>query len=435
MSAARLPEGARPAAAATTRRLLVAALLLLLLAAGAALWVRQATALLPIEPTPQPPHTAGLVARGAYLARAGNCAACHTERGGAAYAGGLGIATPFGTVYASNITPDADTGIGRWNADDFWRALHHGQSRDGRLLYPAFPYPDYARVTREDSDALHAFLMSLPPVREANRVHDLRFPYGTQAALVAWRTLFFSPEPWRPDAAQPAEWNRGAYLTLGLGHCMACHAPRNALGATANEPDFSGGQIPMQGWYAPSLASPTEAGVQDWPQDEVVRLLRDGHAERGATLGPMADVVAGSTRHLSEPDLRAMATYLRSLPVVKPAEPDIETAEPPVLALGQRVYAAKCASCHGEHGVSTEPEFPSLAGHRTVTMASSANLLRVIVSGGFPPTTPGNPAPYGMPPFGQDLSDAEIAALASFVRGAWGNTASRVLPLDVAKVR
>lgn len=417
------------------RRWIIAAVVLLALAGAAALWVKRATTLLPIEPGPAVPVTAELVDRGAYLARAGNCAACHTERGGAAYAGGLGIATPFGTVYASNLTPDADTGIGRWNADDFWRALHHGQSRDGRLLYPAFPYPDYARVTREDSDALHAYLSSLPPVRAANRVHDLRFPYGTQTALVAWRTLFFSPEPYRPDPTQPAEWNRGAYLTLGLGHCMACHAPRNALGATANEPDFSGGQIPMQGWYAPSLASPKEAGVQDWPLAEVVRLLRDGHSERGATLGPMADVVAGSTRHLSEADLGAMATYLKSLPVVAPAAPDTERAEPQVLVLGQRLYEAKCAQCHGDKGSSAAPEFPSLVGHRTVTMASSANLVRVIVSGGFPPSTAGNPKPYGMPPFGQELSNAEIAALASYVRGAWGNTASRVLPLDVQKVR
>ncbi len=417
------------------RRLLIAVPLLLGLVAAAALWVWQATRLIPVEPGPSVPRTAELVERGAYLARAGNCAACHTERGGAAYAGGKGIATPFGTVYASNLTPDAETGIGRWSADDFWRALHHGQSRDGRLLYPAFPYPDYARVTREDSDALHAFLMSLPPVREPNRTHTLRFPYDTQAALVAWRTLFFSPEPYRPDTTKPAEWNRGAYLTLGLGHCMACHAPRNALGATAREPDFSGGQIPMQGWYAPSLASPKEAGVQDWPLDEVVRLLRDGHSARGATLGPMAEVVAGSTSHLDEADLRAMAGYLKSLPVVAPAAPDTEAAEPPVLALGQRLYAAKCAQCHGENGVSAAAEFPSLDGHRTVTMASSANLLRVIVSGGFPPSTPGNPRPYGMPPFGQELSDAEIAALASFVRGAWSNRASRVLPLDVQKVR
>jgi mono/diheme cytochrome c family protein len=417
------------------RPLLIAAALLLCLVAAAALWVRYATRLVPVEPGPSVPHTAELVERGAYLARAGNCAACHTERGGAAYAGGKGIDTPFGTVYASNLTPDAETGIGRWSAGDFWRALHHGQSRDGRLLYPAFPYPDYARVTREDSDALHAFLMSLPPVREPNRTHTLRFPYDTQAALVAWRTLFFSPEPFRPDTTQPAEWNRGAYLTLGLGHCMACHAPRNALGATASGPDFSGGQIPMQGWYAPSLASPKEAGVQDWPLDEVVRLLRDGHGERGATMGPMAEVVAGSTGHLNEADLRAMGLYLQSLPVVEPPAPDTETAEPQALALGQRLYAAKCAQCHGENGVSSEAEFPSLAGHRTVTMASSANLVRVIIGGGFPPTTPGNPAPYGMPPFGQELSDAEIAALASYVRGAWGHMASRVLPLEVQKLR
>lgn len=417
------------------RHLLRGALALIALAAAAAAWYAYSTRLVPVAADSTLPASAELVERGAYLARAGNCAACHTERGGTPYAGGEGIRTPFGTVYASNLTPDDETGLGRWSAGDFWRAMHHGQSRDGRLLYPAFPYPDFTRVTREDSDALHAYLQSLPATAQPNRAHDLRFPYRTQAALVGWRTLFFSPGEYVADSAHSAEWNRGAYLVQGLGHCMACHAPRNALGATASVPDFSGGQIPMQGWYAPSLAAPGEAGVQDWPLAEVVRLLRDGHSEGGSTLGPMAGVVAGSTQHLNEADLRAMGQYLQSLPRVAIEAPEGERAAFEVLALGQRIYANSCAQCHGEQGVSEKPGFPSLAGHRSVTMASSANLVQVILRGGYAPTTAGNPAPYGMPPFAQSLSDAEIAAVASYVRSAWGHTASRVLPLEVQKSR
>lgn len=415
--------------------LLGGALALIALAAAAAAWTVFSLRLVPVAPESTLPPSAELVERGAYLARAGNCAACHTPAGGTPYAGGEGIHTPFGTVYASNLTPDAETGLGRWSAGDFWRALHHGQSRDARLLYPAFPYTEYTRVTRADSDALYAFLQSLPPAAQPNRPHELRFPYRTQAALVGWRTLFFRPGGYQAEPTQSAEWNRGAYLVQGLGHCMACHAPRNALGATASTPDFSGGQIPMQGWYAPSLAAPGEAGVQDWPLDEVLRLLRDGHSERGSTLGPMAGVVAGSTQHLNEADLRAMGQYLRALPPVAVPSPPGEPAPFEVLAQGQTLYANHCAACHGEQGLSEKAGFPSLVNQRSVTMASSANLVQLILHGGYAPSTPGNPAPYGMPPFAQALSDAQIAALASYVRSAWGHRASRVLPLEVQRAR
>ncbi|GAB3649547.1 c-type cytochrome [Ramlibacter alkalitolerans] len=380
-------------------------------------------------PTPE------LLARGAYLARAGNCAACHTDRGGAAYAGGKGIATPFGTVYAGNLTPDRETGIGAWSAADFWRALHHGRSRDGRLLYPAFPYPDYTLVTREDSDALYAFLRSQAPVRQATRAHDLRFPYNTQAALAVWRALFFSPATFHPEAAKSAEWNRGAYLVRGLGHCQACHAPRNAFGATQEDRELGGGLIPLQNWYAPSLAAPGEAGVQGWSGEEIVRLLKDGTSARGATVGPMAEVVFGSTQHLEDKDLWAIASFLRELPQQAPPARASEPASRDVLALGEKIYQDRCAECHGAQGEGRGSAYPALAGHRTVTMGSSANLVKVILGGGFPPTTGGNPRPYGMPPFGQSLNDDEVAAVASFVRGAWGNPASRVTALDVQRLR
>jgi mono/diheme cytochrome c family protein len=383
----------------------------------------------------QAPNTPQLVERGAYLARAGNCMACHTARGGAAFAGGKGIATPFGVVYAGNLTPDAATGIGRWTSAEFWRALHHGRSKDGRLLYPAFPYPDYTAVTRADSDALYAFLRSQPAVRQPNRPHELRFPYDSQWALAVWRALFFSPGEFRAEQDKSAEWNRGAYLVRGLGHCQACHAPRNALGATDQSLELSGGLIPMQNWYAPSLAAPTEAGVQDWQTEDIMRLLKTGHSPRGVAMGPMAEVVFSSTQHLSDADVRAMATFLKQLPrhTPSPAAPARATAQ--TLNAGADLYKNHCAQCHGERGEGSGTAYPALAGHRTVTMGSSANLVRAIISGGFPATTEGNPRPFGMPPFGQRMTDVEIAAVASYVRGAWGNAAPAVSALDVQKLR
>ena len=375
------------------------------------------------------------VQRGAYLARAGNCAACHTERGGAAYAGGKALATPFGIVFASNLTPDPETGIGNWSADHFWRALHHGRSRDGRLLYPAFPYTEYTHVTREDSDALYAFLRTMPRVNRSNQPHDLRFPYSTQAALAVWRALYFRPGEFQPEPDKPAEWNRGAYLVRGLGHCAACHAPRNFMGASQDNPGLSGGLIPMQNWYAPSLAAPAEAGVQDWSEADVIGLLKNGISAQGAAMGPMAEVVYGSTQHLDDADLRAMAAFLRELPRHAPSPQPETRVGSGVLELGAKLYRAQCAECHGGKGEGQGGIYPPLAGHRTVTQGSSANLIKVIMHGGFTPTTEGNPRPYGMPPFGQSLDNAEIAALASYVRSAWGNRASGVTPFDVNRVR
>lgn len=380
----------------------------------------------------EPAATPQQLSRGEYLARAGNCAGCHTDRGGAPYAGGRGIATPFGTVYASNLTPDAETGIGRWSTAQFWRAMHNGRSRDGRLLYPAFPYPSFTLLTRDDSDALLAYLRSQAPVRQPNRPHALRFPYSTQAALAVWRALFFAPARFELQPQQSAAWNRGAYLVRALGHCDACHAARNLLGATRAPLELSGGLVAMQGWYAPSLADAGEAGVAGWPLDDVVQLLRSGTSSRGTVMGPMAEVVARSTQHLAEADLRAMALYLQSLPHRMPDAPPVQRATPEQRELGERLYAQQCARCHGKQGEGRGP-YAALAGARTVTMGPHTNLVRVIVSGGFPPTTAGNPRPYGMPSLA--LDDDEIAAIATYVRSAWGNRAPAVTRADVAALR
>ncbi len=441
MAANRLPTPPRPAL-----RWATAALLLTATAAGAVAWL---AGLGPhgADDAGTPPALAGApaaasdAARGAYLALAGNCAGCHTDtaRGGAAWAGGLAIATPFGTVYTSNLTPDAETGLGRWTADDFWRALHHGRSRDGRFLLPAFPFTQYTRVTRSDADALWAHLRSLPAVRQPNRPHELRFPYDSQAAMAVWRALSFRPQVQQAVATQSAAWNRGAYLVEGLGHCATCHASRNALGATRDAAALGGGPIPMQGWYAPSLAARNEAGVADWDTAEVVALLRTGRSPHGAVLGPMAEVVTRSTQHLHTDDLRAMADYLKSLPQ-HPVEPALTTAEteaaaPAVLQRGQAVYTDRCADCHGPQGEGASPAYPALAGNRAVTLNTPTNLIRVVLGGGFAPDTVGQPRPYGMPPFGQDLSDEDIAAVLTHIRQSWGQRAPPVPPLAVQRLR
>jgi len=378
-----------------------------------------------------------LVARGAYLARAGNCQACHTAQGGPAYAGGRGIATPFGTVFTSNLTPHEKTGIGSWSPSHFWRAMHNGRSKDGRLLYPAFPYTSYTQVTREDSDALYAYLRSLPPVAAPNQPHTLRFPYQSQAALAVWRALFFSPGVYEADSARSAEWNRGAYLVKGLGHCAACHTARNALGGSERSLDLAGGLIPMQNWYAPSLTSPYEAGVADWDKQHIVSLLKNGVSPRASVTGPMAEVVQRSTQYLSDADLGAMAQFLKELPASHTAAP-----EPAAIRTGgesveraTKLYEQHCAQCHGAGGEGIPNAYPALAGNRAVTMGEASNLVQIVLNGGYAPATEGNPRPFGMPPFVLVLDDTDMALVLTHVRQSWGNRASEITPLEVNRIR
>ncbi|MGH6627449.1 MAG: c-type cytochrome [Burkholderiaceae bacterium] len=387
----------------------------------------------PVAATPE------LIARGAYLARAGNCMTCHTTRGGTPYAGGYGIATPFGTVYASNLTPDNETGIGSWSPAHFWRALHNGRSKDGRLLYPAFPYPDYTQVTRADSDAIYAYLRSLPAAAQPNRPHALRWPYSTQSALAVWRALYFNPGTYEADTAKSAEWNRGAYLVRGLGHCAACHTARNVMGATDIKLDLAGGLIPMQNWYAPSLASPVEAGVADWDAKHIVSLLQTGVSPRGTAIGPMAEVVLHSTQHLSADDLGAMATFLKALPPASPnsgkAPPKAPPVDPKFAALGAKLYQQHCVQCHGAQGQGVPGAYPPLAGNRAVTMPTAVNLVQFVLNGGYAPATAGNPRPFGMPPFVLVLGNNDIAAVLTHLRTSWGNQASPVSEFDVNRIR
>jgi cytochrome c553 len=400
------------------------------------------------------------VAEGAYLALVGNCAGCHTAPGGAAYAGGRAIDTPFGAVYAGNLTPDAETGLGRWTADSFWRALHQGRSHEGRRLIPAFPYTSYTHLTRQDSDRLFAYLRSLPPVRQAQRPHALRWPFGTQPALAVWQWLYFRPgkasdprtalaSPLAATASGPAPTGstapdplaRGAYLVNALGHCAECHAPRNRWGALGEA--MTGGVMPGQNWFVPSLHPlPTGSGPQVTAQD-LADLLRTGRHRHGSASGPMASVVLRSTQHWSEADLQAAATYLARLPTHPPAQQQAfraqararAQAQAPAdeAARGRRLYAEHCADCHGRQGQGVPGRYSPLAGNPSVTQADIRNLVQMLQHGGFAPATRAHPRPFGMPP--QELNVAETTALLNHLRQSWGHRNPAVAEVDVIRLR
>ena len=393
---------------------------------------------------PPPPPTTDAMAKGRELATLGDCEGCHTDRGGEPFAGGRPIVTRFGTFFSPNITPDRSTGIGKWSFDEFWRALHEGYGRDGRPLYPAFPYSNYTKITRADADAIFTYLRGLRPVTKAPRAHDLHFPYDQRRLLAAWRALYFRPGVYESDPGRDASWNRGAYLVEGLGHCNACHEARNALGAPLPPGNPSGGIV--LDWYAPSLSNPHEAGVQEWSERDIVTLLKSGtvgppEGRRSATaVGPMAEVVYESLQHVPESDLRAMAGYLRSMPPVD-SPPGIEhspsgqTISGSAYDAGRTVYLRECASCHGEKGEGRTPVGPPLAGNRAVTLRSATNAIRVVLFGGYPPGTTENVRPFGMPPYYLSLSDEQIANVLTYLRTSWSNAGGAVLASEVSENR
>lgn len=417
---------------------IVAGLLGLAVAAGATLYFLRPGLLPHQSGAPEINASTQVITRGEYLARAGDCVACHTIPNGPMFAGGRAMATPFGNLYVPNITPDDDTGIGQWNADDFYRMMHTGISRDGKLLYPAMPFASYTQVTRNDSDAIFSYLMSIPPVKQKNREHELRFPFNNRDLLIGWRTLYFREGEYKPDPKQSVEWNRGAYLVKGLGHCAMCHTAVNALGGSSESKAFEGGMIPNQNWYAPSLTSNQEAGLGNWNIEDIASLLQVGVSHRGTVYGPMAEVVYNSLQYLTDDDAKAMAVYLKALPQKdSDARPTSQArlVNPEVMELGRKVYAAQCAVCHGTEGKGQTPSYPPLAGNQSITMASPVNSIRMVLNGGYPPGTRKNPRPHGMPPFSHMLNDDEVAAAVTYIRVAWGNNGTPVSATQVNDLR
>ncbi|CAG2155936.1 Gluconate 2-dehydrogenase cytochrome c subunit [Cupriavidus yeoncheonensis] len=379
-----------------------------------------------------------IIVKGEYLARAGDCVACHTEPNNPPFAGGRAMATPFGSLFVPNITPDDETGIGQWTADDFYRMMHTGVSRDGNLLYPAMPFASYTKVTREDSDAIYAYLMSVTPVKRKNHPHELRFPFNKRELLIGWRALYFKEGEFQPDPKQSVQWNRGAYLVQGLGHCAMCHTAINALGGSSESKEFEGGMIPNQNWYAPSLTSNREAGLGNWPLQDIVDLLQVGVSHRATVYGPMAEVVYNSLQYMTDEDVQAMAVYLQALPqrdTEPPPSSQEHLVQPAVMENGRKIYQQQCVMCHAEDGKGHPPSFPPLAGNQSITMASPVNAIRMVLNGGYAPGTKKNPRPHGMPPFSHALDDEQAAAVVTYIRVAWGNTGTPVAPPQVNALR
>jgi mono/diheme cytochrome c family protein len=376
--------------------------------------------------------------RGEYLARAGDCVACHSKPGGIPFAGGFAMPTPFGTLYSPNITPDRATGIGTWTSAQFYQMLHTGRAPDGTLLYPAMPFPAYTKVTRDDANAIYSYLRSLQPVSQANRENELRFPYNNRSLMYGWRALYFSEGTFIPQPGQSTEFNRGAYLVQGLGHCASCHSTINSLGGSAEDNAFAGGLIPLQNWYAPSLTANVESGLGSWSKEDIAMLLKGGASPRGAVYGPMAEVTHDSLQYLSNEDANAMAVYLKSLVQMKPVISNPTDAAGPaaaIVAYGHSVYTTHCAACHRDDGQGMPPAYPPLAGNASIQMDISVNPVRMVLNGGYPPETAEDPRPSGMPPFAQVLSDEEVAAVVTYIRVSWGNHGTLVTPREANAMR
>jgi mono/diheme cytochrome c family protein len=356
------------------------------------------------------------VKRGEYLARAGNCIGCHTAPGGVPFAGGLRMETPFGYMLTSNITPDPETGIGSWSADEFYRAMHHGVNRHGQDMFPTMPYDFYTNVTREDVDAIFAYLKTVKPAKNAVDVNHLHFPFSLRKTMTVWRELFFTEGPFKPDPTKSAAWNRGAYLVEGLGHCSDCHSPRNLLGGIEKGKDLTGGAI--DGWFAMDITSDISTGLGSWTVDEIAAYLKTGAAKGKTTaFGPMVEVIQDSTSHLSDNDLKAMAEYLKAIP----SNSRLKTRRPlsdPTKEKGASLYSDNCGPCHQSLGRGIPGVFAPLAGSGTVVTPDPADIFRIVL-GGIPAQGANGP----MPAFASQLKDQDIADIANYIRTSWGNAA------------
>ena len=374
------------------------------------------------------------VEQGRYLARAGDCISCHTAPGGKPFAGGLAIRTGFGVIYAPNITPDQDTGIGSWTADDLYRAMHTGHDDEGKHLYPAFPYPWFTKVTRADVDAIKAFLDTVPAVHQPNKPSHLEWWLRWRPLIAAWNLLNFDEGEFKPDPSKSAAWNRGAYLVEGLGHCGACHSAKGPLGGVAEGSRLGGGELP-DGWYAPSLAGTLRDGLGEWRAADIVEYLRTGSTAHTAPAGAMSEVVANSTSHLSDADLQSIAAYLKDLPA-SPRD-DARPAElgQAGLARGEALFVDQCMGCHMNDGGGVPGVFPALAGSSAIQARDPGTVLRVVLDGAHIVATSAKPTGIAMPAFDWKLDDQQVADVGSYIRNAWGNRAPAVDAAAVAAAR
>ncbi len=373
------------------------------------------------------------ITRGRALVIAGDCVACHTAPGGQPFAGGLALQTPFGQIMAPNITPDNTTGVGSWSADDFAHAMQEGRRPDGSHLYPAFPYPYYTKVERGDLDAIYAYLRTLQPAENRVDRDTLPFPFNIRLLMKGWNALFFTPGTFKPDPARSAEFNRGAYLVEGLGHCGACHTPFNAFGASRADKYLEGNQI--DNWTAPNITNDARVGLGKWSAEDIVQYLKTGQNGFSLASGPMKDVVENSTSKMPASDLKAIAVYLKERGAAGvPASTPLVASDPRMQA-GEAIYVDTCAACHVRNGEGVAHLFPKLAGSAIATQQDPASLIRIIIAGGRAAATDGAPTSPAMPSLGYRLSDSQVAAVVTYVRNSWGNAAAPVSDDTVKALR
>jgi mono/diheme cytochrome c family protein len=372
------------------------------------------------------------IERGRYLTIVGDCAACHTlTESGKQFAGGRPIETPFGNLLAPNITPDVETGIGAWSDEEFINALTKGTGRHGTRLYPAMPYTYMTKTSREDALAIRAYLNTVPAVRNPVRTNQLPFPFNIRLGLAAWDQLYFTPGPFHPDPNKSAEWNRGAYLVEGLMHCGLCHTPKNFAGGDDTGRRLQG--YALQGWFAPDITNDKRRGIGDWSIEDITTYLKTGHNRTQAASGPMAEMVMDSSSKLTDADLRAIAVYLKD----QAGGSDKTASDPDQAAMksGEQIFIDECAACHRQNAKGIPGMFPTLAGSPAVQSIDPASLLRVVLRGARSAATDAAPTGPAMPAFGWLLSDQEVAAVVTYIRNAWGNSAPPVSAADVAKAR
>ncbi|QOI55449.1 c-type cytochrome [Rouxiella badensis] len=376
---------------------------------------------------------AAAISRGRYVAVAGDCVACHTAPGSKeAFAGGYSISTPFGGIFASNITPDAETGIGNWTEREFYRAVRHGKGIDGENLYPAMPYNAYVKVSDEDMHDLWMYMRSVKPVNNKVPETQLPFPYNIRMAMMGWNLLFFKNEGFKPDMSKSAEYNRGAYLVEGLEHCAACHTPKNIIGGDTGA-YLQGSNLGE--WYAPEITSNTYTGIGNWSEDQVVQYLKLGSNHVAVASGPMAEAVTNSTQHLTDADLHAIASYIKAQPGSDNKKPTPLAADNAQMKIGANVYEANCSACHNSNGQGISHLAAGLANNPAIMSPDASSILTTVLQGGRGAVTEGNPTSGAMPSFAWKLSDEQTAAVATYIRNSWGNAASAVPASEASKTR
>jgi mono/diheme cytochrome c family protein len=380
-----------------------------------------------------------LLERGKYLTEAADCVVCHTAPGGKEYAGGFPFKLPFGTMYSTNITPDPETGIGKYTDQEFLDAMHRGIRRDGARLYPAMPYTSYTYVTDADALAIKAYLFSLAPVRSMPPENTLLFPFNQRWTMIFWSLVFNRDTRFEPDASQSLKWNRGAYLAEALAHCGECHTPRNIGFALNNRQKFAG--APVDGWRAFNISSDKATGLGDWSDEDIARYLSAGHASgHGTASGPMGEVVDHSFTKMAQADIEAMVTFLRSVPPTTSPDFSLKTQPAPAShkdgvtasLLGKKVFEEACVSCHGWSGESLVSPFATLTGSAAVNDQSATNVAQIVFNG-TRRLTPDSA--LSMPAFGDAYTDDEIAAVANYVVARFGAKGSSLTALDVRNLR